>query len=59
MAVLLTLAPTQVPLELYQRLLVHLRLWRAMLVVPIYEVDEVFRCSEMFAGRNAGVAGVR
>jgi hypothetical protein len=59
MAVLLTLAPTQVPREPYQRLFVQLPLWRAVLVVPIYEMDEVLRRSEMFAGRNAGVAGVR
>ena len=59
MAVLLTLAPTQVALEPCQRLFVQLTLWRAVPIIPIYEVDEVFRRSEMFAGRNAGVAGVR
>jgi hypothetical protein len=59
MAVLLTLAPTQVAFEPYQRLFVQLTLWRAVPIVPIYEVDEVFRRSEMFASRNGGVAGVR
>ena len=59
MAVLLTLAPTQVALEPYQRLFVQLTLWRAVPIVPIYEVDEVFRRSEMFASRNGGVAGFR
>ena len=59
MAVLLTLAPTQVALEPYQRLFVQLVPWRAVPVVPIYEVDEVFCRSEMPASRNSGVAGFR
>jgi hypothetical protein len=45
MAVLLTLAPTQVALEPCQRLFVQLTPWRAVPIVPIYEVDEVFRRS--------------
>ena len=59
MAVMWTLAPTQVAFEPYQRLFVQLTLWRAGPIVPIYEVDEVFRRSEMFASRNGGVAGFR
>jgi len=59
MAVMWTLAPTQVAFEPYQRLFVQLTLWRAVPIVPIYEVDEVFRRSEMFASRNGGVAGFR
>ena len=37
MAVLLTLASTQVAFEPYQRLLVQLTLWRAVPIFPIYE----------------------
>ena len=59
MAVLLTLAPTEVAPEPYQRLFVQLALCRVVLIVPIYEADEVFRRSEMFASRNGGVAGFR
>jgi hypothetical protein len=59
MAVLLTLTPTQVPLEPRQRLLVQGTLRRAVPIVPIHEVDEVFRRSEMLAGRNGGIAGFR
>jgi hypothetical protein len=58
-AVVLTLALMQMALELYQRLLVQLTLWRALLIVPVYEVDEVFCSSEMVASRNGGVAGFR
>lgn len=59
MAVPLTLTPTQVALEPCQRLFVQGTLWRAAPIVPIYEVDEVFRRSEMFASRNGGVASFR
>ena len=59
MAVLLTPALMQVALEPYQRLFVQLTLWRAVLIVPVYEVDEVLRSSEMLASCNGGVAGFR
>ena len=59
MAVMWTLAPTQVAFEPYQRLFVQLALCRVVLIIPIYEAEEVFRRSEMFASRNGGVAGFR
>jgi hypothetical protein len=59
MAVVWTLAATQVALESQKRLFVQLARWRAVPIGTIDDVDEVFRRSEMFASRNRGVARFR